>query len=83
MKTYFLVSLMFITSSVMAQRLRDSLFGGRLKVDTGKTFVSKDTGKYVAPKVYDGYILFSYDANNNLINESYKSCDSQARRINA
>jgi hypothetical protein len=43
MKTYFLVSLMFITSSVMAQRLRDSLFGGRLKVDTGKTFVSKDT----------------------------------------
>jgi hypothetical protein len=53
MKTYFLVSLMFITSSVMAQRLRDSLFGGRLKVDTGKTFVSKDTGKYVAPKVYD------------------------------
>ena len=53
MKTYFLVSLMFITSSVMAQRLRDSLFGGRLKVDTGKTFVSKDTGKYVATKVYD------------------------------
>ena len=53
MKTYFLVSLMFITSSVMAQRLRDSLFGGRLKADTGKTFVSKDTGKYVAPKVYD------------------------------
>jgi len=50
MKTYFLVSLMFITSSVMAQRLRDSLFGGRLKVDTGKTFVSKDTGKYVAQK---------------------------------
>ena len=53
MKTYFLVSLMFITSSVMAQRLRDSLFGGKLKADTGKTFVSKDTGKYVAPKVYD------------------------------
>src|SRR4030095_1542028 len=53
MKTYFLISLMFITSSVMGQRLRDSLFGGKLKVDTGKTFVSKDTGKYVAPKVYD------------------------------
>ena len=53
MKTYFLISLMFITSSVMAQRLRDSLFAGKLKVDTGKTFVSKDTGKYIAPKVYD------------------------------
>ena len=53
MKTYLLVSLMFIASSVMGQRLRDSLFGGKLKVDTGKTFVSKDTGKYVAPKVYD------------------------------
>ncbi len=53
MKTYFLVSLMLITSSVMAQRLRDSLFGGKLRADTGKTFVSKDTGKYVAPKVYD------------------------------
>lgn len=32
---------MFITSSVMAQRLRDSLFGGRLKVDTGKTLFQK------------------------------------------
>jgi len=44
---------MFIASSVKGQRLRDSLFAGKLKVDTGKTFVSKDTGKYVAPKVYD------------------------------
>lgn len=44
---------MFITSSVMGQRLRDSLFAGKLKVDTGKTVVSKDTGHYVAPKVYD------------------------------
>jgi hypothetical protein len=53
MKTYILISLMFITSSLMAQRLRDSLFAGKLKVDSGKTVVSKDTGKYVAPKVYD------------------------------
>jgi len=44
---------MFISPSVMGQRLKDSLFGGRLRVDTGKTFVSKGTGKYVAPKVYD------------------------------
>jgi hypothetical protein len=32
------------------QRLRDSLYGGRLKADTGKTFVSKDTTKYVMLK---------------------------------
>ena len=32
------------------QRLRDSLYGGRLKADTGKTFVSNDTSKYVVMK---------------------------------
>lgn len=37
----------------MAQSLRDSLFSGKLKADTGKTIVSKDTGKYVPPKVYN------------------------------
>jgi hypothetical protein len=42
-----------MTSSAMAQSLKDSLFGGKLKADTGKTFISKDTGKYVAPKVYN------------------------------
>ena len=40
----------------MAQSLRDSLFGGKLKADTGKTFVSKDTGKYVAPKIYNATV---------------------------
>lgn len=34
----------------MAQSLKDSLFGGKLKADTGKTFVSKDTSKYVVLK---------------------------------
>jgi len=37
----------------MSQSLRDSLFGGKLKADTGKILVSTDTGKYVAPKVYN------------------------------
>ena len=37
----------------MAQSLKDSLFGGKLKADTGKTFISKDTSKYVPPKVYN------------------------------
>jgi hypothetical protein len=53
MKIISLFILLFFTSSVMAQSLRDSLFGGKLKADTGKTFVSKDTGKYVAPKIYN------------------------------
>lgn len=36
--------------SLTAQRtLRDSLYGGKLKADTGATYVSKDTSKYVAP----------------------------------
>jgi hypothetical protein len=34
----------------MGQRLRDSLYGGKLRADTGKTFVSKDTSKYVMVK---------------------------------
>jgi len=37
----------------MAQSLRDSLYSGKMKADTGKTVVSKDTGKYVPSKVYE------------------------------
>src|SRR5262245_49276087 len=43
----FSLSLMQATGQ---QRLRDSLYGGKLKADTGKTFVSKDTSKYVMMK---------------------------------
>ena len=50
---YFLFAFLFFMCSVTAQSLKDSLFGGKLKVDTSKTYVSKDTGKYVAPKVYN------------------------------
>ena len=32
------------------QRLRDYLYGGKLKADTGKTFASNDTSKYVVLK---------------------------------
>ena len=46
-------SLLILIFSLRAQSLKDSLFGGKLKVDTGKTYISKDTGKYVAPKVYN------------------------------
>lgn len=53
MKTYFLFAFIFFISSVKAQSLKDSLFGGKLKVDTSKTYVSHDTGKYVPPKVYN------------------------------
>ncbi|MFI5185559.1 MAG: hypothetical protein ACHQF0_02475 [Chitinophagales bacterium] len=49
----FLFIFLFFSSSLMAQSLKDSLFGGKLKADTSKTYVSKDTGKYVAPKVYN------------------------------
>ena len=48
MKIFFLmVFSLFLTRAIAQQRLRDSLYGGRLKADTGKTFVSKDTSKYV------------------------------------
>jgi len=56
MKIIPIFILLFFTSSVMAQSLRDSLFGGKLKADTGKTFVSKDTGKYVPPKIYNATV---------------------------
>src|SRR6478672_4229367 len=50
MKVPVFVVLLLISFSAFSQRsLRDSLYGGKLKADTGKTFVSKDTGKYVAP----------------------------------
>ena len=51
--SFLIFSLFIFTFTPRAQSLKDSLFGGRLKVDTGKTYVSRDTGKYVAPKVYN------------------------------
>ncbi len=56
MRVYFLFIFLFFTSSVMAQSLKDSLFGGKLKADTSKTYVSKDTGKYVPPKIYNASV---------------------------
>lgn len=50
MRPLFLFCLLLSLTRADAQRLRDSLFAGKLKVDTGKTFVSKDTAKYVALK---------------------------------
>lgn len=47
MKISFLIIVVLFASSVMAQSLKDSLFGGKIKADTGRTFVSKDTSKYV------------------------------------
>jgi hypothetical protein len=51
MKIFFLIVFSLWASLAMSQqRLRDSLYGGKLKVDTGRTFVSKDTSKYVILK---------------------------------
>ncbi|MDP9231016.1 MAG: hypothetical protein M3O67_10165, partial [Bacteroidota bacterium] len=50
MKISFLYIFLFFTSSATAQSLKDSLYGGKLRADTGKTFVSKDTSKYVVLK---------------------------------
>ena len=51
MKICFSILLCFCVFQAMSQqRLRDSLYGGRLKADTGRTFVSKDTSKYVVLK---------------------------------
>jgi hypothetical protein len=50
MKILFLILFSFFVSQVMGQRLRDSLYGGKIKADTGKTLVSKDTSKYVVLK---------------------------------
>jgi hypothetical protein len=58
----YLLFVLFFSSSLMAQSLKDSLFGGRLKVDTGKTYVSKDTGHYVAPKVYNASATVQTDS---------------------
>ena len=49
----FLFAFLFVATPAMAQSLKDSLFGGKLKVDTGKTYVSTDTSKYVPPKIYN------------------------------
>ena len=51
MKILFLIIFSFSLSVAMGQqRLRDSLYGGKIKADTGKTYVSKDTSKYVVLK---------------------------------
>jgi hypothetical protein len=51
MKIFFLALFSFsLLQAAAQQRLRDSLYGGKLKVDTGKTYVSKDTSKYVMLK---------------------------------
>ena len=50
MKICLSIVFSFFLSQAIAQRLRDSLYGGRLKADTGRTFVSKDTSKYVVLK---------------------------------
>lgn len=51
MKIFFLIFLSFLVTQAMSQqRLRDSLYGGKLKADTGKTFASNDTSKYVVLK---------------------------------
>jgi hypothetical protein len=51
MKVSVLIVSLFFTFSTFAQKtLRDSLYGGKLKADTGMTFVSKDTSKYVVLK---------------------------------
>jgi len=51
MKILFLIILCISLSTAFGQqRLRDSLYGGKIKADTGKTFVSKDTSKYVVLK---------------------------------
>src|SRR5690348_9899580 len=51
MKVFFLIICAFSLLPALSQRtLRDSLYGGKLKADTGKTFVSKDTSKYVILK---------------------------------
>jgi hypothetical protein len=47
MKISFLVIGLFLVSAGFSQSLRDSLYGGKLKADTGKTVVSTDTSKYV------------------------------------
>ena len=56
MKISFLIIALLLASSLIAQRLRDSLYGGKLKADTNKTFVSKDTSKYVPPIVYNATV---------------------------
>ncbi|HEY2722088.1 MAG TPA: hypothetical protein VGI82_10210 [Chitinophagaceae bacterium] len=49
----FLFAFLFFASPASSQSLKDSLFGGKIKADTSKTYVSKDTSKYVAPKIYN------------------------------
>ncbi|MBC7949144.1 MAG: hypothetical protein H7Y42_14765 [Chitinophagaceae bacterium] len=49
MKILFFIVLLGTSVSLGAQSLKDSLYGGKLRNDAGKTAVSTDTGKYVAP----------------------------------
>lgn len=64
-RLFFLFTFLFFGSSMMAQSLKDSLFGGKIKADTSKTYVSKDTSKYVAPKVYNPSAGVQGDAKKN------------------
>ena len=51
MKIPLLFIALAFTSSLVAQKtLKDSLFGGKLRSDTGRTIVSTDTSKYVQLK---------------------------------
>jgi len=51
MKTYFILLVsVFISSSLMSQSLKDSLFKGKLKNPLSQTIVSKDTAKIEAAK---------------------------------
>lgn len=51
MKSLLFISLSLIALSTGAQSLRDSLYGGKMKADSGKTIVSTDTGRYKADKI--------------------------------
>ncbi len=45
MKTYFLITLLFFASSVMAQSLKDSLYKGKLKNPLSQAVAAKDSAK--------------------------------------
>jgi hypothetical protein len=60
----------------MAQSLKDSLFGGKLKADTGVTLISKDTGKYVAPKNITVPLQAGEKGNNEMIKPDESMPDS-------
>ena len=51
MKTYLLIISLLFASSLMAQSLRDSLYGGKLKADTGPRQVVTDEGPLDQPRI--------------------------------